>query len=234
MIKKIEHFWKGLSNDRTQISALPPEQYGDRFYNFVEGITMSEEEAHREAQRRDEEMVAQQGASRRRSGHGIPPMPSHQPPDPPIGPLSPEARETVERATREALRTETKGISERDVPERIIKATSPSETRDSMQHDSILPIVEEDGETTRDEIEARPPTPPKDKALPPTRAPPPTPPKPGNLKQSSADSGYGNGITTSRDNSLTLRHRVSRESLNKSLPPLPKQETEYDGMRMAA
>ncbi len=48
MIKKIEHFWKGLSHDRTQISALPPEQYGDRFYNFVEGITMSAEEARRE------------------------------------------------------------------------------------------------------------------------------------------------------------------------------------------
>ena len=46
MIKKIEHFWKGLTNDKTQISALPPDLYGDRFYNFIEGNTMSTEEAH--------------------------------------------------------------------------------------------------------------------------------------------------------------------------------------------
>ena len=83
MIKKIEHFWKGLSHDRTQISALPPEQYGDRFYNFVEGITMSAEEARREAQRRDREAVEAAEAPHRSSTqrhHGIPPMPDHQPP----------------------------------------------------------------------------------------------------------------------------------------------------------
>ncbi|PWY67523.1 SAICAR synthase-like protein [Aspergillus heteromorphus CBS 117.55] len=50
-IKKIEHFFKGLSHDRTQISPIPPEGYGDRFVNFVKGITMSKEEGerHREA-----------------------------------------------------------------------------------------------------------------------------------------------------------------------------------------
>ncbi|PYI02127.1 phosphatidylinositol-4-phosphate 5-kinase its3 [Aspergillus sclerotiicarbonarius CBS 121057] len=51
MVKKIEHFFKGLSHDRTQISPIPPEGYGDRFINFIKGITMSKEEAerHREA-----------------------------------------------------------------------------------------------------------------------------------------------------------------------------------------
>lgn len=46
-VKRIENFFKGLSNDRTQISPIPPEGYGDRFINFVKGITMSKEEAER-------------------------------------------------------------------------------------------------------------------------------------------------------------------------------------------
>ncbi|KAA8645460.1 1-phosphatidylinositol-4-phosphate 5-kinase [Aspergillus tanneri] len=46
-VKKIEHFFKGLSHDRTQISPVPPEGYGDRFINFIKGITMSKEEAER-------------------------------------------------------------------------------------------------------------------------------------------------------------------------------------------
>jgi 1-phosphatidylinositol-4-phosphate 5-kinase len=47
MVKKIENFFKGLSHDRTQISPIPPENYGDRFVKFVKGITMSKEEAER-------------------------------------------------------------------------------------------------------------------------------------------------------------------------------------------
>ncbi|RAH43354.1 1-phosphatidylinositol-4-phosphate 5-kinase [Aspergillus brunneoviolaceus CBS 621.78] len=48
MVKKLEHFFKGLSHDRTQISPIPPESYGDRFINFIKGITMSKEEAQRQ------------------------------------------------------------------------------------------------------------------------------------------------------------------------------------------
>ncbi|KAI2786672.1 Phosphatidylinositol 4-phosphate 5-kinase its3 [Penicillium oxalicum] len=47
MVKKIENFFKGLSHDRSQISPIPPEGYGDRFVDFVKGITMSAEEAER-------------------------------------------------------------------------------------------------------------------------------------------------------------------------------------------
>ncbi|KAF5573798.1 polyketide synthase [Fusarium pseudoanthophilum] len=43
--KKIEHFWKGLWHDRTQISAIPPQEYGERFLRFMEGITIVPEEA---------------------------------------------------------------------------------------------------------------------------------------------------------------------------------------------
>lgn len=46
----MEHFIKGLSHDRTQISPVPPELYGDRFINFITGITMSKEEAEEKQQ----------------------------------------------------------------------------------------------------------------------------------------------------------------------------------------
>ncbi|KJK67703.1 Phosphatidylinositol-4-phosphate 5-Kinase [Aspergillus parasiticus SU-1] len=47
MVKRLEHFFKGLSHDRNQISPVPPEGYGDRFVKFIKGITMSKEEAVR-------------------------------------------------------------------------------------------------------------------------------------------------------------------------------------------
>jgi len=105
IIKKIEHFWKGLYGDRTQISALPPHQYGERFINFIEGVTMSHEEAAREAL--EKERVAAEAAAagmsdaeaqrvgswgRRKSTTAyIPPAPTHLPPPPP-GPLTSGAR----------------------------------------------------------------------------------------------------------------------------------------------
>ena len=46
-VKRLEHFWKGLSDNRSQISPIPPQAYGDRFINFVTGITMTKEEAER-------------------------------------------------------------------------------------------------------------------------------------------------------------------------------------------
>jgi 1-phosphatidylinositol-4-phosphate 5-kinase len=149
-------------------------------------------------------------------------MPNHLPPAPPhVGPRSPEGRETVEMAEEEARRTELAGASEKQVPDRTLKTTV--DQRESMQHEPILPIVEEQGENGREDSDIRPETPPKDKMLPPSRAPPPTPPKTISLlKPDSADSGYaGNG-------GPRLRTKMSKESLNKSLPPLPQDEETGD------
>ena len=46
-VKRLEHFWKGLHDNRSQISPVPPQAYGDRFINFITGITMTKEEAER-------------------------------------------------------------------------------------------------------------------------------------------------------------------------------------------
>lgn len=205
---------------------------------------MSTEEAHREAERRHQEMIEAQRSetrvsswnSRRRSSQAVPPVPSHVPPPPP-GPRSPEARETLERANKAAERSERHGFTEDQVPDRVLSTGTAKDTRDSMQHEPILPVVQEAGENARDDNELRPLTPPKDfnKSLPPTRAPPPTPPKSGYLGPGSADSGYAglsNG-TASGNNGPTLRHRVSHDSLNKELPPLPRKDgTDDNGVRM--
>lgn len=251
IIKKIEHFWKGLSSDRTQISALPPDEYGDRFYNFIEGITMSAEEGRREAQRKDQEAIAAQASEQtwhqntmHKSHHGVPPMPDHQPPAPPGGgTVSPEGRETLEMASREARRSIAHGASEQDVPDRTLRTGSmASDKRDSMQHESILPVVEEVGECSRvaeqgtsraTGANGKMPVPP-----PPSGPPPPTPPKSqAQLKVESSDSGYGgnsNG-TISRDSSLRVRPQLSKESLNKGLPPLPSEKKQNGGgVRMVA
>ncbi|SCU96670.1 LAFA_0G07492g1_1 [Lachancea sp. 'fantastica'] len=36
LVKKLETFWRGLSHDLKVISAVPPRDYGDRFYDFME------------------------------------------------------------------------------------------------------------------------------------------------------------------------------------------------------
>ncbi|KAJ7677358.1 hypothetical protein B0H17DRAFT_944968 [Mycena rosella] len=37
-VKKLEHFWKGLSADRHKISPVEPSEYGDRFFAFMKAI----------------------------------------------------------------------------------------------------------------------------------------------------------------------------------------------------
>ena len=220
MIKKIEHFWKGLTSEKTQISALPPAQYGDRFYNFVEGITMSQEEAHRDAHRRDEEMAEAARSSHHRKS--IPPMPDHQPPAPPPGARSPEAREMVEMNAREAHKTEQEGATEKQVPDRTLRTSvAQPNQRDSLIHEPILPVVEEAGEAQREGRGTRPSAPAKGHMPPPSFAPPPIPPKGAPpAKPDTADSGYA--------------AKPSRESMNKSLPPLPKNEADDSSVRMVA
>lgn len=202
MIKKIEHFWKGLSHDRTQISALPPDQYGDRFYNFVEGITMSAEEAQRDAIQREQEAMEARQSGEARSGrgkHSVPPMPTHLPPVPPGSPERQGPKDTINMATREAQKRPSGDIANH--PERTLKTISVvSENRNSQQ-ERILPVVEEMGESSRDEIT-------RDRngsPIAPTRAAP-LPPK---------DDEDGRPLS------------INRGSLDKKLPPLPKDADDH-------
>ncbi|KAJ4293042.1 Phosphatidylinositol-4-phosphate 5-kinase [Collariella sp. IMI 366227] len=142
MIKKIEHFWKGLSSDRNQISALPPREYGERFINFISSVTMSQEEALRAVQERDAAMQAEAAAAA-----AIPPVPTYQPPLPPSS--LPPGQRSLEQARQ----------VEDNAPERTLKTTAsvstPSHTKpngtavpDRRETATVLPVVEEAAEGT--------------------------------------------------------------------------------------
>lgn len=49
----MENFWRGLSQPKDQVSAIPPEGYGDRFFRFISGHVKSPEEAAREKATRE-------------------------------------------------------------------------------------------------------------------------------------------------------------------------------------
>ncbi|KAI1122348.1 hypothetical protein F5Y10DRAFT_77112 [Nemania abortiva] len=217
MIKKIEHFWKGLSNDRTQISALPPEEYGDRFMKFMSGITMSPEEAARDQEDRAAAAMATMSTV---DGQAAPPMPSYLPPAPPEmrSSTSPEPNPTVEMAIRKATKKEKDVAKEDQIPDRKMTTSAAPPTGRTNSH-TVLPVVEESaeaaslggrsrGEST--DTEPRPFTPsPRERQdgftdLGPHGIGgrgPPTPPKTSYLEPTKA--------------------RVSRDDLDKALPPLP-------------
>ncbi|KAI1377879.1 SAICAR synthase-like protein [Hypoxylon crocopeplum] len=247
VIKKMEHFWKGLSNDRTQISALPPEEYGERFIKFMSGITMSEEEALRDAHDR-EAAAALSSAEMERAkldtlqvpgSSSAPPAPSYLPPAPPgvRSPNSPEPNLIIEKALKKATKREKDVAKEEQVPERkITTAVSPGGR--SSSH-AVLPVVEETaeagsvgGQSRADSASgSRPYTPSERQDGFTNLGPhgiggrgPPTPPKTSYLEP---DSGFEEGRKRSGSSGRSggvrfLRNRISRDSLDKALPPLPK------------
>ncbi|KAL1628459.1 Phosphatidylinositol-4-phosphate 5-kinase [Neofusicoccum ribis] len=201
-IKRAEHFFKGLTNTESQISAIPPERYGDRFVRFISGVTKTRELAEREKKENSEVIN-----------------------DPALEGVNMQPTKTdkvMEKAEHQAQKSIRHGANEENVPERAIHpARSPSAER-GEPHGSILPIVEEAGESgsvggrsgrsgrsheasphlrpsselpirppptppkdSRDE-DHRPPTPPKDDDYQPQGSPP-TPPKEerGRLKDKS-------------------------------------------------
>jgi 1-phosphatidylinositol-4-phosphate 5-kinase len=46
-VKKVEHFWKGLKADRHKISPVNPQEYGDRFFAFMQAIMRGGEGGNR-------------------------------------------------------------------------------------------------------------------------------------------------------------------------------------------
>jgi 1-phosphatidylinositol-4-phosphate 5-kinase len=184
----MEHFIKGLSNEKTQISAIPPEGYGDRFVKFISGVTKTREAAEREK------------ADERFQAAGDPLLPG-------INETSAErnsSEKVMQKAEGQAERSRRRGASEDDVPNREMRMVrSPSAERGELG--TTLPVVEEAAESastggrsgrsteadirpapplkeedrgSRDHSHGRPPpTPPKDSGTAPSVGRPPTPPK---------------------------------------------------------
>lgn len=127
----MEHFFKGLANTESQISAIPPERYGDRFIKFISAVTKTKEAAEREKQDdlvNDMNDLALDGVS-----------------------ANPEQRlsteRVIEKAERQAERSRRQGHTEEDVPNFHMRAVrSPSAERGEIG--TTLPVVEEAGESS--------------------------------------------------------------------------------------
>ncbi|KAK2792424.1 Phosphatidylinositol-4-phosphate 5-kinase [Onygenales sp. PD_12] len=130
-VKKAEHFWKGLSHDRNQISPIPPEAYGERFIKFITGITKSKEEAERDR------LIAEQ-ASPTASMDAV--RLSHAHPRSSID-------QVMERAERDAAKSG-RNLSSDPEPNQHILSTvrAPSTDLQGSGAASTLPVVEEVGE----------------------------------------------------------------------------------------
>jgi 1-phosphatidylinositol-4-phosphate 5-kinase len=127
----MEHFIKGLANTESQISAIPPERYGDRFVRFISGVTKTKEAAERE--KRHEAANSEV--------------------DPVIAGINHTASErlsterVLEKAEVQVERSRRRGRSEDAVPSRDMKAVrSPSAERGEIG--TTLPVVEEAGESS--------------------------------------------------------------------------------------
>lgn len=209
-----------MKYDKKLISPISPEPYGDRFIEFIEGITKSPEEAEREAQDARQSGVphtnsntfsnrntASTESPRRRSGS------QHV--------RSSTSNTTIQRNENEAMKSEYRGDhdSARPDPRTIMTVRSPSAERTNGLQGQILPVVEEMGEASstggrstrsreRDDNEDRRPlTPAKDYVDDRPRTP---------AKDYSPNSRN------------SLRRPISRSSLEKDLPPLPRVTSPVD------
>jgi 1-phosphatidylinositol-4-phosphate 5-kinase len=212
-----------LSQDKKQISPISPEPYGERFIQFIEGITKSPEEAAREKEAQARSSIPHTNSNtlsdrgrnptsldsgRRRSNS----QPMHR---------SSMPNGTLQRNEQEALNAERRGDDETHRPEpRIISTVrSPSADRSGGLQGQTLPVVEELGEASstggrsghsrereeNDDGDRRPRTPAKDYL----DGRPLTPPK--------DYSPNGNGDSHIHGPKTPL----NRSSLDKKLPPLP-------------
>jgi 1-phosphatidylinositol-4-phosphate 5-kinase len=208
-----------MAADKRLISPIAPEPYGDRFIEFIEGITKSPEEAARD------EHIAVPGSiphtnSNPMSNRNTTSLDSSRRSDSyPVRVSSTNA--TILRNEHEAAKSERRGDDEghRPEPRRLTAIRSPSAERSGGTQGQILPVVEEMGEASstggrsarsreRDENidgERRPITPAKDY------------------------NNDGRPVTPAKDYSPNgnspIRKVISRSSLEKELPLLPQVQS---------
>ena len=122
-----------MSNNKSLISPIPPEGYGDRFVKFISGLTMTKEEQEREAESRDQHdgSIDTTRHSRKSTDNKV-----------------------VQRAEKQAHKTEMEGASEEPQHDRTRSAMrSSSAERSQGVQGSTLPVVQEAGEAgSREDI----------------------------------------------------------------------------------
>ena len=130
-VKRAEHLWKGASNDKTQISPIPPQAYGERFVNFIMSLTKTKEEVER-SEVQDLRHSDTSGAVSRRSTDKM------------MEKAEKQARKSLEKGGTDPARDRTLGT---------VQNTATDNT--GNQGAATLPVVEEDGEATSREDSLR-------------------------------------------------------------------------------
>ena len=120
-----------MKNNKSLISPIPPEAYGDRFIKFITGITMSAEEAE-ELSHSHEQGAGSLKARPVSSGQQL---------------FRTSTERVMDRAEKQSQLSQDDGANEANVPERMIGVVrSPSAERTSGLAGATLPIVDEVGE----------------------------------------------------------------------------------------
>lgn len=135
-----------MSNNRHQISPIPPHPYGERFLNFMSGITLTKEEAERRAQQ--ESQSSEVDAHNALHHHHIPEKPNKEG-QVEIPPRSPRNEFEVEKTLEEAQKSTDKQTgekgrrrSEEEKPDRTLL------THTEPRLSATLPVVQETRETS--------------------------------------------------------------------------------------
>ena len=117
-----------MSNNKSQISPIPPEGYGDRFVKFITGITKPREEAEKQSYEQLDGSIQ----ANRLSSHQI---------------TRSSTDRVMDDAEKQAQKTEDQGASENEPRDRTLSAVrSSSVDRSSGMMGATLPVVEEVGE----------------------------------------------------------------------------------------
>ena len=129
-----------MSNNKSQISPIPPEGYGERFVKFISGLTMTKEEQERTAES-GEQLDGSIDTVRHSSF-----------------PISRKSHENkvVEKAENQASKTEKDGATEEPSRDRTLSSVrSPSAERSGGHAGATLPVVEEDREASSREASVK-------------------------------------------------------------------------------
>ena len=120
-----------MSHNKSQISPIPPQEYGDRFVKFITGLTKTKEQAERESRSTDQ-MDGSIHTDRQASFS----MARHS------------TDKVVQKAEKQAQKTEKQGASEDKSRDRILTAEKTT--------GATLPVVQEDGEAAGREDDNNP------------------------------------------------------------------------------
>ena len=124
-VKWLESFLKTIGNRDEEISAVPPDYYGDRFIRFIKANTKTREAAEKEERTAHlvEDPLVSGGLQHRNA-----------------------AEEITEKADKQAERSARHGINESNIPDRSLTTEHNHPTDRNEPGGFILPIVEEAAE----------------------------------------------------------------------------------------